>query len=199
MIISVGSVKGGVGKTNTAIHIAAYFQLQPTLLVDSDRIRASLLWSKRGQLMFDVVDEIQQAKAMRAKRYEHIVFDTEGSITDTGLRELSTGSDLLVIPAIPEASATDGLIYTLQQLDGTKAKYKILLNRVKHNRVKEATELRAALNEMEVPVFQTEIPDLAAFDKASAQGVAVYDVQDPRASRAWQSFLDLGKEIEADA
>ena len=144
MIISVGSVKGGVGKTNTAIHIAAYFQLQPTLLVDSDRIRASLLWSKRGQLMFDVVDEIQQAKAMRAKRYEHIVFDTEGSITDTGLRELSTGSDLLVIPAIPEASATDGLIYTLQQLDGTKAKYKILLNRVKHNRVKEATELRAA-------------------------------------------------------
>jgi chromosome partitioning protein len=197
MIIAIGSVKGGVGKTNTAIHVAAFFQtLQPTLLVDSDRIRASLLWSKRGNLDFTVVDENHQAKAMRATKYEHIVFDTEGSITDVGLRELATGADLLIIPAIPEASATDGLVYTLQQLKGANAKYKVLLNRVKHNRPKEAIELKAALEEMEIPIFKTEIPDLAAFDKASAQGIAVHAVQDNRSVKAWESFVSLGREIQ---
>lgn len=197
MIIACGSVKGGVGKTNTAIHIAAYFQKhQSSLLVDSDRIRASLLWSKRGNLPFPVVDENQQAKAMRAAQYEHIIFDTEGSINDAGLRELAVGCDLLVIPAVPETSATDGLIYTLQRLEGANAKFRVMLNRVKHNRPKEAAELRAALTGMNIPVFETEIPDLAAFDKASAQGVPVYAVNDDRAARAWGAFEALGKEIE---
>jgi chromosome partitioning protein len=195
MIITVGSVKGGVGKTTTAIHLATYFQrLKPTLLVDSDRIRASLLWNKRGQLPFRVVDENQQAKAMRDASYTHVIIDTEGSIDDQGLRELATGCDLLVVPAVPETSATDGLIYTLQRLEGMK-NFRVLLNRVRHNRPKEAAELRSALISMEVPIFAAEIPDLAAFDKASAQGVPVHAITDDRAARAWEAFVAVGKEI----
>jgi hypothetical protein len=44
-------------------------------------------------------------------------------------------------------------------------------------------------------VFTTAIPNLVAFDKASAQGVPVYDVDDRRAARAWEAFEALGKEI----
>ena len=90
MIVTLGNAKGGVGKSTAAIHIAAYLQtLAQTLLVDSDHIRASLAWSKRGKLPFKVVDENQQAKAMQERRYEHIVIDTPGSIDDQGLRELA--------------------------------------------------------------------------------------------------------------
>jgi cellulose biosynthesis protein BcsQ len=48
---------------------------------------------------------------------------------------------------------------------------------------------------MQVPVFATEIPDLAAFDKASSQGVPVSAIPEERARRAWDAFEKLGKEI----
>jgi chromosome partitioning protein len=196
MIITLANVKGGVGTSTAAIHLAAYFQtLAPTLLVDSDHVRAALAWSRRGKLPFTIVDENQQAKAMRERRYDHIVFDTPGSIDDQGLRELAAGCDLMVIPAIPESSATDGLLYTLHRLQGKAHNFRVLLNRVKHNRPQESVELRAALTGMGVRVFATEIPDLVAFDKASAQGIPVSEVDDRRAARAWEAFEALGEEI----
>ena len=196
MIVTLAQSKGGVGKSTAAIHIATYFQtLAPTLLVDSDHVRASLAWSRRGKLPFTVVDENQQAKAMQERRYEHIVIDTPGSIDEQGLRELANGCHMMVIPAVPEASATDGLLYTLSKLHGKTENFRVLLNRVKHNRPQESVELRAVLVDMGVKVFTTEIPDLVAFDKASAQGVPVYEVDDRRAARAWEAFEALGEEI----
>jgi chromosome partitioning protein len=196
MIVTLASVKGGVGKSTCAIHIAAYLRsLSSTLLIDSDRIRSCVAWSKRGKLPFPVVDENHQAKAMRDTRYEYVVFDTPGSIDDQGLMELADGCDLMIVPAVPESSATDGLLYTLRRIQRGKGEFGVLLNRVRHNRPQEATELREAIAETGARVFTTEIPDLVAFDKASAQGVPVYDVDDRRAARAWEAFEALGKEI----
>jgi len=49
MIITVTSYKGGVGKTTTAIHLAAFLQRSaPTMLVDGDAIRSATKWGQRG-------------------------------------------------------------------------------------------------------------------------------------------------------
>jgi chromosome partitioning protein len=131
---------------------------------------------------------------MQQAAYTHIVFDTEGSINDDGLRELATGCDVLVIPAVPATTDSDGLLYTLEKLEGL-SHFRVLLNRVRHNRPKEAADLRAALSAMGIPTFSAEIPELAAFDKANAQGVPVYATDDERAAKAWEAFEAVGKEI----
>ena len=68
MIITVTSYKGGVGKTTTAIHLAAYLQrLAPTLLVDNDPNRSAIGWAARSEnvLPFRVVDINQSLKVGR--------------------------------------------------------------------------------------------------------------------------------------
>ena len=198
MIITVTSYKGGVGKTTTAIHLAAYLQrLAPTMLVDGDAIRSATKWGQRGNgsgLPFKVVTHAQMVNHIRD--YKHIVIDTEGNPTDDDFRDLAQNCDLLVIPAVPESVATDGLTHTLAKLNELKAnRYKVLLTMVTPKPRTEGEQLRAMLIENDVPVFTAEIPRLAAFEKAAAEGVPVYAVKDHRAARAWSAYEAAGKEM----
>jgi hypothetical protein len=61
---------------------------------------------------------------------------------------------------------------------------RVVRQRIKHNRPQKAVDLRMALTGKGGTVCTTKSPDLVAFEKASAQGVPVYDVEDRRAAKA---------------
>jgi len=195
MIITVASFKGGVGKTTTAVHLAAFLQKKsPTLLIDGDPNRSASKWTTRGELPFKVVDERQSARY--ARDYEHIVIDTEARPNEDDLRALADGCDLLVIPTTPDALALDALILTVEALEKVGAdRYRILLTIIPPRPSRDGEEARQMLKRRGLPVFKGEIKRLVAFQKASLAGVPVYDVGDPRAGQAWSDYEGVGKEI----
>src|SRR5215813_12821183 len=97
MILVVTSFKGGVSKSTTAVHLAAYFQtLAPTLLIDGDENRSATRWAKRGHMPFTIVDEREAASLIRT--YAHAVIDTKARPDTDEFSTLARGCDALVIP-----------------------------------------------------------------------------------------------------
>jgi chromosome partitioning protein len=154
MIITVTSGKGGVAKSTTAVHLATYLhRLAPTLLVDGDGIKTATKWSKKGDgkgLPFKVVTHAQMVNHIRD--HTHVVIDTEGNPSDEDLKDLAESCDLLVIPAVPEGAANDGLIDILERLNKlSKARYRVLIAKVPP-KPKTGEKLRAELMQNETPV-----------------------------------------------
>ena len=195
MIITVASFKGGVGKTTTAVHLAAYLQKKaPALLVDGDANRSATVWGKRGELPFKVVDERQAARY--ARNYEHVIIDTEARPEEDDLKALADGCDLLVIPTTPDAMALDALMLTVKVLqDIGNNSYRVLLTIIPPRPSRDGEEARSSLQQRTVPLFEAGIRRLVAFQKAALAGVPVFAVRDPRAQLAWSDYEKMGEEI----
>lgn len=187
--------KGGVGKTTTAVHLAAYFQrLAPTLLVDGDPNRSATAWAKRGAMPFTIVDE--KEGIYQARKYEHVIVDTEARPGLADLEELARGCDLLVIPTVPATLDGHALALTLGAIRKIAPdKYRVLLTKVPPAPETDGRILREELQASNIRMFEADIPRLKSFEHAVAAGVPVYEVDDPRAQRAWLAYEAVGKEI----
>lgn len=195
MIITIASFKGGVGKTVTAVHLAAFLAEQaPTLLLDGDSNRQATEWARGGNLPFKVADERQAAKL--ARDFEHTVIDTQAKPSKEDMRTLAGGCDLLIIPTIPDALSMSAMLLTVDALRTLKAEsFRILLTIVPPPPNHDAADARQSLTAAGLPLFESEIRRFIAYSKAALAGVIVRDVQDDRAKEAWSDYQRLGNEI----
>lgn len=198
MLITIASFKGGVGKTTTAIHLAAYFQSKgKTVLIDGDPNRSASAWAGRGEFPFDVVDEFQMAKVSRGG-YEHIILDTAARPNQETVKSLASGCDMLILPSTPDLLSLDALRLTIESLRAHKAsKYKVLITMVRPKPARDGEIAQAMLQKAGLPVFDGMIRRYQSFVTAASLGQLVSDVNDPRASLGADDYRAIGEELTA--
>jgi len=197
MIITVASFKGGVGKTTTALHLAAFFaERDKTILVDSDLNRSASRWGERGAAPFEIYDEKSIGEA---GEFTHMIIDTAARPADKDLIRLTETSDLLVIPSATSAFAVEAVVQTIGILSELpQDSYKILLTIVPPPPSKEGEKVQKALKKAGLSVFKHRIRRYSVYGKAEAEGCIVKEVKSDRyAGIAWGDYVEIGKEILA--
>jgi chromosome partitioning protein len=197
-IITVTGYKGGIGKSTTAFHLAAYFSdFGKTVLIDGDPNRTAIKWALRSAspLPFEVADQRQAMKVVTGN--DHIIIDTPARPNSDDLKELAKGCDLLVLPTSPDVVSLEPMLETAQALQGLddKVNYLALITVVPPHPSREGELMRDELREGGIPVFDAMIRRTVGFAKAALSGRPIRDINTEQSQAAWQDYLNLGNEI----
>ena len=192
MLVTVAALKGGVGKTTTAVHLAGYLQQGArTLLIDEEGAGA-LDWAEAGLLPFDTLLEADAGAVFN--EYQHQVIDAGARTDPRLLADLAQHSDFLLVPTTPDALALNALLKTLRALDGAQ-RYGVLLTITAPHPSRDADEAQAVLEELEVPVLEARVPRAVAYQRAALAGTLVSEVPDRRAAECWAAYEAVGQEV----
>ncbi len=192
-IISITGFKGGVAKTTTAIHLAAFLAFNNnTLLIDADPNRTAIKWAQRGNLPFKVVSEKESLKFITGS--EFIIIDTPARPNSEDLKEIANNCNLLILPSAPDALGIEALLETAASF-GTGINYKALLTIVPPYPNRQGEIMQNELKTQNIPVFETVINRSTSFQRAALLGVTVSEIKTALAAAAAASYKELGKEV----
>jgi chromosome partitioning protein len=198
-IITVTGYKGGVGKSTTAIHLAAYFSSKgKTVLIDGDPNRSDIIMAARGGFPFELGPEKQLAKLITGREY--IIIDTAARPESNDLLELAKGCDLMILPLTPSMMTADptlSLIQHLQTLKNVKANYRALVTIIPPPPSRDGEAMREELKNAGIPVFDSMIRRRSIYEKAVIKGKPLSMFTEAKAVLAWEEFAVLGSEVEA--
>lgn len=173
MIIAITNLKGGVGKTTTAMHLAAVAQShgETPVVIDADSERSALEWASDGDLDFKVQRANPDSLARQARAIATggsvVIIDGPPNSRDL-LWSAASVADRVVVPISPTGLDVNRLRSTLEVLldiEASKAEMdtRILFTRWDARKVlaREAVDLLR-----DFPVMQAKVRSLTRYEAA---------------------------------
>lgn len=207
MILTVGNIKGGVGKSTLACNIAVALSFQKdrgVLLIDGDKQGSSADFSQsRADLLgvtgFTCVraqgkEVVNQVISMREK-FSHIIIDAGGQ-DNPSLRAGLAVSDKVLVPVSPRSFET----WALENMDTLIEEARITNSHLQAFAVLNLAFPRGSDNEQTHEIIREDYPQLTllkpnvvqrkVFSDAVGQGLSVLEAK-PRNTDAISEMLSL--------
>lgn len=185
MRLTCGNLKGGVGKSTSAVFLACGLAGRGrTLLIDADPQGSILGWSEDAGNDFPATviawatRDLAKRVAEVADDYDHVVIDT-GPSQEHLLRQALAVSESLLIPVAPSLMDVREISRTLRMVEDFAPVHHIdahiLLTKVRAG-TSSARDARAGLTDRALPVLSAQIPLKEVY--AQAWGSLVRDLGD---------------------
>lgn len=192
MIVVIGGIKGGSGKTTIATNLTVIRALdgKKVLLIDADEQRSSSDWAEHRESLgmktpwttIQLAGSSVRSQILKMKDdYDEIIVDTGGRDT-TSQRAALTVADVLIAPFQPRSLDvwTIGKLSTLLdevQTVNPKLRAHALINRA-DSQGKDNDEALEIINETDnIKSLQTMICQRKAFANAAAEGKSVTELK----------------------
>lgn len=200
-IISVLNPKGGCGKTTISTNLARalYDRGHSVLIVDSDPQGSARDWHAANEgnpIELVALDRPNNVKtlASMAANYDYVVIDGAAKLEDMIAAAIKV-SDFILIPVQPSPydiwAASDLVDFIKARQEVTDG---VPLAGFVVSRVVEGTRLggdvRAALDEYVLPVFETTITQRQVYPQTAAEGLTVFDADNAKAKAETAALID---------
>lgn len=205
MIISVTSLKGGVGKSTITQNLAVCFANSgyKVCIADADTNQSAMRWSGLRDEELPKVPAfgtLEKTMASNIKQlnndYEIVLIDGTPSL-DKVTSKIILMADIVLIPILPSGLdiwATEQFLERLQDARDQKEKEIpafFILNQFQSN-LNLNKEFKEVLNETGIPVLTSALRNRVAYREAVIKGLGVYEFKDDKAK---SEFIALYNEI----
>lgn len=188
-VIAVANQKGGTGKTNTTMQLAAALcrRNYKVLVIDVDPQGTAVQWSMVSDNGFPAaVVALPDSKNLHLKiahfghDYHFILVDSPPSKENSATARVLPLAHLVIVPIIPSAPdlwATVGIKAAIEQAQivNPYLQPRLLINQVL-NRTRLARDLVEAIREFGIICFETQLGQRTAYRESAATGLTVFDL-----------------------
>ncbi len=205
IVLVVLNGKGGVGKTTTAVNLAAiYAETQSVLLVDADPQGSALWWTNRSPtaLGFEVTqaqDPAHLSELPNLRQYDLVIVDTPPALNSAALAAVIPVANYVLLPTPPAPMDLTALITTVNEAVAPRGvAHRVLLTKVDSRSLAEALEAQNTLLELNIPACHAFIRTYKAHERAALDGVPVLQWRGKNAQEARSDYHRVAEEIQRD-